>query len=368
MKKTRIIILSFFVLVISTIGVFWFLNRDVSYGVATVKQYEDKTVKNVIFVIGDGMGENHIKLTSLYYGVELEINKTEKTYYITTHSANKEITDSAAAGTALATGHKTNNKMVGITSNGSEIQNLSEYARSMKKSVGIVTTALITDATPAAFTAHSFDRSNTEEIIKGQIAFKPEVILGGYNKNFSKDLFVGTNIKVVTDKRDFLNFENEESIFGLFDYDDIANNIVNEKSPSLLEMTKMALEVLEQNDNGYFLMVEGAQVDKKSHDNDIMSMIVHMKELDDTIKFLKEYVANNGDILLVITADHETGGLEFNDKLTKEDISDQLYSTTSHTSTPVPLYAYGKGKELFYRNMDNTDVHALILGIFNRRD
>ena len=362
MKKVRVIIFSLLVIICIT-SVYLFRNNDASYGIPSIRRLEDKTVKNVIFVIGDGMGENHLKITSLYYDIPLEINNTE-TYYITTHSANKKITDSAAAGTALAAGVKTNNKMIGMTSNGKKVQNLSEYARSINKSVGIVTTALITDATPAAFSAHTRDRKNTSEIIRGQIAFKPDILLGGYNKKFSMNLFKDTNIKVITDKRDFTNIGVQESIFGLFDYDDVANNIVNEKSPSLLEMTKMSIEALEKNENGFFLMVEGAQIDKKSHNNDIMSMIEHTKELDDTIKYLKEYVTNNGDTLLIITADHETGGLYYGDELAKGDISNLLYTTKSHTGVPVPLFAYGKEKERFYQDMDNTDIYGIIVQIF----
>ena len=366
MKRIQITVTSFLVIAISIMSIILFTNNDVGYGIQRINRNKDETVKNVILVIGDGMGENHIKITSLYYDMQLEINNTETCYYITTQSANKKVTDSAAAGTALASGVKTNNKMVGLTSDGRRVQNLSEYARSINKSVGIVTTALITDATPAAFSAHSTSRKNTDKIIKDQISFSPEVLFGGYNKNFSMNLFRNTSIKVITDKREFSNIGDEKSIFGLFNYDDIANNVANEKSPTLLEMTKMSIEILEKNDNGFFLMVEGAQIDKKSHNNDIVGMIEHTKELDDTIRYIKDYVNNHGDTLLIVTADHETGGLVYDVGMTKVDITDALYTTKSHTEVPVPLFAYGKSKELFYYDMDNTDIHRIIISIFRR--
>lgn len=315
--------------------------------------------KKVILFIGDGMGKNHIANTALFYNKTLAMQTINNKAEVTTFSLNAAVTDSAAAGTALATGYKTNNSMVGLMPDASgqiTLQNLCELARAQQKKVGIVTTDELTGATPAAFSSHVTDRTMTANIAMQQVAFAPNVLFGGHNEAY--DSVVGSfKGNIVRDSTELSNLRGSNYALGLFFASSLGYGATEDGTPSILDMTKKAIELLD-NENGFFLMVEGAHIDKHSHSNDIRMMAKSLYEMDLAIEYALEYAKNDQNTIVIITADHETGSLALANSA--NEIADTLYASGEHSGQNVPLYAYGIGASRFSGVMDNTDVAKTI--------
>ncbi|WP_423792334.1 alkaline phosphatase [Methanocaldococcus indicus] len=299
---------------------------------------DNKKVKNVILMIGDGMGITQTYLAERYkeeiengHLVILTNFKTRGT--ITTYSLSSEVTDSAAAGTALLSGYKTNNGMINILPNGSiPRKTLGEIAKEKGKSVGIVTTTRVTHATPASVYAHIKDREEEDKIAEQLLEFEPDVVLGGGleyfipkdekgskrkdNKNLIEE-FKKKGYTIVYNKEELekVNPENTKKLLGLFSMSHMAYEIDRENipeyqnQPSLAEMTKKALEILDKNPNGFFLMVEGGRIDHACHAHDAKSEIMDTIAFDEAVKVALDYQKKHPDTLIIVTADHETGGL-----------------------------------------------------------
>ncbi|MBO5357729.1 MAG: alkaline phosphatase [Clostridia bacterium] len=329
---------------------------------------EFETPKNIIFIIGDGMGPNDITLAEEHadgvYEFGLALNLIKNHGLATTHSASDEVTDSAASGTALATGIKTNNGYIGKDTNGNDIINMAEIARAAGKKVGIITDEVISGATPTAFTVHNISRSNTAELVNSMIKFKPEVLMGkDYNSVFmtldedEREIF--ENDYVVAKK--FNGFKGamdsdpncEKSFLGfLSGYSSVA-------SDELAISAELAFERL-KNDKGFFLMIESSGTDKYGHSNDIKGKLNSVVTLDRTVAAALKFMEKNPDTLLIITSDHETGGVKLPDQDTKY-LSD-LLTVTSHTATPVRVFGVGKGTEYFKdKTVDNTDIGKFVI-------
>ena len=287
--------------------------------------------KTVLF-IGDGMGENHIKTTETYYGERAFMRSLGADGFVTTFSNNVGIpTDSAAAGSALATGQKFNNGEV-ARHGGNNVKSVAEYAKEKGLGVGIVTTDNLYGATPASFSSHANNRGDTSEIIKGQIND-----VGGS----------GLSNKLI------MPFSSLPSEDGTAD------------TPTLEMCTEFALKFMEARfPGGYFLMIEGAHIDKKSHKNDIIPMTKYLKSFDNSIKIAYDRLKDL-DSAIIVTADHETGGLKYKDGETKDDIKNSLYTTKTHTDTNVKYFIFVKGlsadelKAIIPEKIDNTDVNRI---------
>ena len=326
------------------------------------------TPKNIIVIIGDGMGANDITLAEDYadgvYDFGLVLNLIENHGLATTYSASDEVTDSAASGTALSTGVKTNNGYIGKDVNGNDLVTMAELARSYGKKVGIITDEAISGATPTAFTVHNDSRSNTAELINAMIKFKPDVLMGkDYNSVFvalgdeEREIFA-TDYVVA---KDFKRYNQilysdpncEKAFLGFLEgYSSIA-------SYNLANCAEVAFKRL-KNDNGFFLMIESAGTDKYGHGNDIEGKINSVVTLDRTVAAALKFMEKNPDTLLLITSDHETGGVVLPNKDTQY-LSD-LLTTTSHTATPVRVFAVGKGSEYFKgKTVDNTDIAKFLI-------
>ncbi|MDK2914871.1 MAG: alkaline phosphatase [Thermococcaceae archaeon] len=271
-------------------------------------------VKNVIILIGDGMGVAHVEITKLVYG-HLNMEDFPVTGLELTDSLSGEVTDSAAAGTAIATGVKTYNGMISVTNVTGRITNVTtllEVAQTLGKSTGLVTTTRITHATPAVFASHVPDRDMEDEIARQLILHRVNVLLGGGKKEFDED-----TLKMAEDYGYNIVFTKEELeksegdfILGLFADSHIPYVLDREPGDvGLLDMTKKAISVLERNPNGFFLMVEGGRIDHAAHENDIGSVVAETKEFDDVVGYILEYARKRGDTLVIVLADHETGGL-----------------------------------------------------------
>ncbi len=323
---------------------------------------EYKKPRNIIVMIGDGMGANDIALTEKHnkekcFDFGLVLNQIKNTGFATTHSADDKVTDSAASGTALATGVKTNNGYVGISPDGKNIPNLSEIARQVGKKVGIVTNDSVVGATPSAFTVHNISRNNYSQIASSFAEFKPDVLIGqGYSDFDSFDL---SSVLIATDVFKYNKVLNEDPkcqkpFFGFFS-EDILPDVTN----TLAYATEVALNRLKNDDKGFFLMVENAATDKAGHNNQIKGKVNAVVTLDRAVAVVLKFMKENPDTLLVITSDHETGGVVMskNDKLTNN-----LFSTTGHTSADVRTFALGMGSEYFKdKTVDNTDIAKFLI-------
>ena len=326
-----------------------------------------KTPKNVIIIIGDGMGPNDITLAEEnvngVYDFGLVLNKIKNTGFVTTYSANEAITDSAAAATALATGTKTNNGYIGKDPDGNDLKNISEIAREAGKKVGIVTDDKLSGATPSGFTVHNLSRDNTSELISDIIKFKADVFMGeDYNSVFgpiddearsiiNDEYVVAKDFKRFTEALDS-DPNNEKKFIGILDrYSSVA-------SDHLALGVETALDRL-KNDNGFFLMIESCGTDKFGQNNNINGKLSSVVTLDRTVAAVLKFMEKNPDTLLIITSDHDTGGVklpEGDEKLT------DLLTTNEHTDTPVHIFAVGKGTEYFKdKTIDNTDVAKFLI-------
>jgi len=329
---------------------------------------EFETPKNIIFIIGDGMGPNDITLAEEHadgvYEFGLALNLIKNHGLATTYSASDEVTDSAASGTALATGVKTNNGYIGKDTKGNDIINMAEIARAAGKKVGIITDEVISGATPTAFTVHNISRSNTAELVNSMIEFKPDVLMGkDYNSVFmtlgEEEREIFENDYVVAKK--FIGFKGamdsdpncKKAFLGfLSGYSSIA-------SDELSLCAELAFERL-KNDKGLFLMIESSGTDKYGHSNDIKGKLNSVVTLDRTVAAALKFMEKNPDTLLIITSDHETGGVKLPDQDTKY-LSD-LLTVTSHTATPVRVFGVGKGTEYFKdKTVDNTDIAKFVI-------
>ncbi|RSD26316.1 alkaline phosphatase [Mesobacillus subterraneus] len=294
----------------------------------TEKDNNQAEIKNVIFLIGDGMG---VSYTSAYRYLKdnpdtPEMEKTEFDKYLVgnqmTYPEDPEqnVTDSAAAATAMSAGIKTYNAAIAVDNDHSEVKTVLEAAKENGKATGLVATSEITHATPASFGAHDISRKNMnaiaddyyDEMINGE--HKVDVMLGGGLSNFVRkdrnlaDEFQKAGYSFVTDKNQLINDKNDK-ILGLFAEGGMPKMIDREESvPSLADMTKTAIQKLNKDKVGFFLMIEGSQVDWAGHDNDIVSAMSEMQDFEQAYKAAIEFAKKDKHTLVVATADHSTGG------------------------------------------------------------
>lgn len=319
------------------------------------------SANKVVMFIGDGMGENHIKVTSKYYDKDMYMNSFDIKGYATTYSNSVlSPTDSAASASALATGKKYDNREVS-RHNGKDIETIAEYAKSKGYGVGIVTTDSLDGATPASFSSHANDRSDSDDIIKGQINSNIDLFLGAGKSTYEayKEEFLNKGYSYINNYEN-LNI-NDSKIIATFD--NVVSKIGTNGTPTLEMLTQFAINYFETNfANGYFIMIEGAHIDKKSHSNEIFKMMEYLNSFDESIKIVTEKIKNQKGTTIVVTADHETGGLKYNNEDDYK-INNSLYTRTSHSKTNVPYFIKLNPinetiniKRLFPHIIDNTDI------------
>lgn len=333
-----------------------------------IKSFEKFKPKNIILLIGDGTGFNQIALSRMAiagYDSRLYLDKLPFTGISLTHSADNIVTDSAAAATAWSTGHKTNNKFLSIKPNKEVLQTLPEKLYRKGFLSGLVATSSITHATPAAFYAHVDNRYKEKEIARQLQGSSINIALGGGKKFFDIDQ---ENINYLYNLNDLPKDGpgTSKRVIGLFANDGIRRS---EASPTQLAMTSAAIEHLlsrTSNCSGFFLMSEGSQIDWAGHDNDAKKMIEEFRDFDATIKEVIKFINKNKNTLLIVTADHETGGLQILKK--SKNLIKVQWGTGSHTAGPVGVFSYGPGAENFEGTMDNTDIHNKILNLLSFSD
>lgn len=344
---------------------------------------EDGKIKNVIMFIGDGMGPNHVSAAEVYKGSSVSFSNPSDerwTYHgyqntdsltsngftlDTTKSlldpefnsslydgasnpygstgnfmSNSCYTDSAAAGTALATGRKTNNANIGVGPLGDTYENLVEIASKLNKKTGVISTDKLVGATPSSFLVHVPERHLEDEILNQVVNSPADLIITETPGNWSSTYETEYKNKgwSVSNSITGLNKENEKELC-LIDHL-IANSPL---APSLTDLTMYALDKLD-NENGFFLMVEASEIDKASHSNQAGTAIRELLELDQTVEMVTQWVGDRDDTLIVVTADHETGALYYNENTsTKQNIFDNIkFLSQNHSRTRVTVDVFGK--------------------------
>ena len=325
-----------------------------------IKDFPDNLkAKNIILAIGDGVGPNQITLSRIAIGGldhRLFIDQIPYVGTSLTHSYKNAYTDSAAAATAWSTGYKTKNRYLSLDPDKKILDTIVEMLHKKGYTSGLVATSSVTHATPAALYAHIDSRYEYKNIANQLINSSIDIALGGGKEFFDLNKINDTHY-VLTEKESLqLNFDHSKKLIGLFDDDGIERS--NEK-PTQRQMTNFVLNHFNKQCSGFFLMTEGSQIDWAGHDNDANEMIEEFKDFDLTIRDLINFVNEDNETLLIVTSDHETGGLQ----ILKQDDDKVVvqWGTGRHTSTPVGVHAYGPGAELFQGLMDNTDIHYKIL-------
>ena len=331
--------------------------------------------QNIIFLIGDGMGFEQVKAAGIYADGEAGNLLFETFPYqaeVTTYSASSSVTDSAAAATAMATGFKVDNGVIsmGIPGTGSELPTLLEYCKDNGKSTGLVTTAYITHATPAAFGAHENSRNNLSEIAADYLQqSRPNILFGGGGNGMSVSAADTAGYVVITNYTEMqsLDTDVETKVSGQFgtshltyEYD-YFTNIDNgyDTYPHLSEMTGAALDILDNDPDGFFLMVESGRIDHAGHNNQIGRNIFETLEFNNTVQIVYDWAQTRTDTLIIVTADHETGGLSVLYNNGQGQFPDISWSTTGHTGVNVPVYAWGENADMVSGVLDNTELFEI---------
>ena len=329
----------------------------------TLEQNFNNQAKNIILFIGDGMGPNQVALARLSVGGanhRLSFENFPVTGIVLNHSAQNLYTDSAASATTWAAGVKTKNGYLSVDPDNKFLPTIPELLSTKGYLTGLVATSSITHATPAAFYAHINSRSKHKKIAQMLVESDIAIALGGGSEFFKLPL--SDQAIHIIDNGNSLDEDNltqHARVLGLFGEDGLDRRL---SPPTQLKMTERALDFLDSktsNCPGFFLMSEGSQIDWAGHDNNVQYMLPEFADFDDSVAAAIEFAKNDKETLIVVTADHATGGLVLQ-KPKGSSIRAQ-WTTTSHDLSHVNVYAYGPGADLFSGVMDNTEIFDRIL-------
>ena len=329
----------------------------------TLEQNFNNKAKNIILFIGDGMGPNQVELARLSVGGanhRLSFENFPVTGIVLNSSAQNLYTDSAAAATAWAAGVKTKNGYLSVDADNKFLPTIPELLSTKGYLTGLVATSSITHATPAAFYAHINSRSKHKKIAEMLVESDIAIALGGGSEFFKMPLSnEAIHIINSVDSLDEDNLIEHSRVLGLFGEDGLDRRL---SPPTQLKMTEKAVDFLDlktANCPGFFLMSEGSQIDWAGHDNNVKYMLSEFADFDDSIAAAIEFAKKDQETLILVTADHATGGLVLQ-KPRGSNIRAQ-WTTTSHDLSPINIYAFGPGADLFSGVMDNTEIFDRML-------
>lgn len=324
--------------------------------------------KNVVLLIGDGMGFEQAKAAGMYaHGAPgtLPFEAFPHQAEMTTHSADSPVTDSAAAATALATGHKVNNGVISLArpGKGGQLRTLLEHFGDRGRGTGLVTTADVTHATPAAFGAHRPSRNDLSGIFSDYLTVtRPNVLFGGAGDGAPRASVEEAGYALVTDRTGMraLDPGAVAMVCGRFGEDHLPYEYDGlGPLPRLSEMTASALSILSSREEGFFLMVEGGRIDHAGHDNDIERNVLETVGFCRAVHVVTDWAQGRSDTLVLVTADHETGGLKVLRNNGQGSFPTVSWSTTGHTDARVPVYAWGANARSVSGVVDNTDLFGV---------
>lgn len=334
------------------------------------------SAKNIILLIGDGMGLTQVS-TAYYFGAQTPSFSRFK--YIGLHQnqpTDKKITDSAAGATAFSTGYKSYNAAIGVDEDTIARETILEWAAKNRKSTGLIATSSITHATPASFFAHVAHRNFHEEIASDFIKTPVDFAAGGGYKFFNQR----------TDQQNLLKQLEEQGVqvdttalsenltfgtrYAFFLGPDSLHSIRGGRGDFLPRATNTALQYLSQDKDGFFLMVEGSQIDWGGHNNDAEYLIGEVLDFDKAVAAALDFAEKDGNTLVIVTADHETGGLSLSAQkvfgLDEYGIIKPTFSTGGHSASLIPVFAYGPGAEQFMGIYENNDIFKKMMDAFRK--
>ena len=333
---------------------------ETPYQTVVVKQPKSKKIKNVIFLIGDGMSMEAVTVGWTLNGGRLNMDNFPVAGYSRTYCTDKLITDSCAGGTALSSGAKTKYGYIGQDVDGNPFVTLLHEAQKKGKKTGLVVTCRINDATPADFVCHSPDRHLEAEIAAQYVGSGVDFIVGG-GRQFWDEREDGRNLinemKALgynfVEKREDLANVHSGKLLGLFAPLDM--DPVLDRGPVLEDSAMKAIELLD-NKKGFFLMIEGSQIDDWAHRNKVGHMAEELFDFDKCIGKVLEFAEKDGHTLVIVTADHGTGGLTLVGGSLEDRSVKVHFSTKGHHGIVVPVFAWGPHAEDFGGVMENAEL------------
>lgn len=336
------------------------------YAVEKLQAPKGKKVKNVILMIGDGMSLMHVYTAWAANRGKLWLENAQATGLSKTWAVKKLVTDSGSGGTSLATGVKTVYHAVGVDPEGKPLTSLVDVAKELGKDAGMAVTCRLWDATPCDFCCHNIDRDKEEELVSDYPTSGVDFVFGGGAQKFTnrkdgRDIFKelqkkGYHVSRTLD--DFFAYDKNSRIFAVpYDKD---TPLPDERGDLLARASMKGISLMNQNKNGFFMMIEGSQLDDYGHFNQLDLLMKETLDFDQTVGEVMKWAAKDGETLVVVTADHETGGLTLVNGNKDEGRVECCFSTKDHSGAMVPVYAFGPGAENFTGIFENTDVFKKI--------
>lgn len=336
------------------------------YAVEKLQAPKGKKVKNVILMIGDGMSLMHVYTAWTANRGKLWLENAQATGLSKTWAVKKLVTDSGSGGTSLATGVKTVYHAVGVDPEGKPLTSLVDVAKELGKDAGMAVTCRLWDATPCDFCCHNIDRDKEEELVGDYPTSGVDFVFGGGAQKFTnrkdgRDIFKelqkkGYHVSRTLD--DFFAYDKNSRIFAVpYDKD---TPLPDERGDLLARASMKGISLMNQNKNGFFMMIEGSQLDDYGHFNQLDLLMKETLDFDQTVGEVMKWAAKDGETLVVVTADHETGGLTLVNGNKDEGRVECYFSTKDHSGAMVPVYAFGPRAENFTGIFENTDVFKKI--------
>lgn len=350
----------------------------------TVKEEVNPKTKNVILLIGDGTGLSQISSAFYFKKTKPNYARFKSIGLIKTSSSREDITDSAASATAFSSGVKTYNGAIGVADDSTKVKTLVEIVSPLHIKTGVISTSSIQHATPASFYAHVLNRSLYEDIAADMVVSDIDFFAGGGTKFFNKRKD-GKNLLEELKAKGFGidttalgNFSEikKYSKMGYLLAENHMDPVAKGRGDFLSNATELGIEFLNKDadNSNFFLMIEGSQIDWGGHANDADYLISELIDFDDAIGKALDFAEKDGNTLVIVTADHETGGFTLSSTLKKTEegksYSDYneitgTFSTNGHSATLIPVFAYGPGSEAFSGVYENTEIFHKILEVTN---
>lgn len=336
---------------------------------------QDSEVRNIILMIGDGMGLEQISCAWVVNRGSLNVDNMPVTGLSRTYSANRLVTDSAAGGTALSCGVKTNNGYVAVSPDGIPLESLLDKAIAAGKKTGVVTTCRLNDATPATFCCNNIDRDEAEDIVSDYLECGVDYIAGGGLKYWRER----------SDGRDIVAEMEAEGYSAVLDPDSLSSVknlpvlavLADLELPPALErgdmyrnMVKQGITMLSEagGENGFVMMLEGSCIDDWCHAGEIGPAMEELMDFDRTLGDVLEWAAADGHTLVIVTADHATGALTLQDGDLGEGKVSVAFGNDGHNGITVPYYAFGPGSSKFGGILENSELGRLIASFVSPQD
>ena len=343
-----------------------YVEKQSSYTPSFANDGKEKGIRNVILMIGDGMGQGAVN-AAMYANGSLTMTNLKTFGYVRTQSANNFITDSAASGTAYATGQKTNNGYVGMSTDAQPIKNLPEKLAPLGYACGVLSTDNLDGATPAVFFAHQSARGASAAIWADLPQSCLSFASAGSSEVFGKlDLKTQEAIKAAYT---VVYSPDDEAVSGSSRLLYLPESVLYDKRGDYLPATtRMAIEYLSgHSKKGFFLMVEGARIDKESHNNNFPGTVRETLDFDKAVEEAIRFAEKDGHTLVIISADHETGGIALSRAVPEDGYAQGVYTSKGHTPMMVPLFAYGPFSREFTGIQENSDVSNKIYSLLSGR-